>query len=103
MGLLPHLFGQMPHAQTTSNASDFGGHLLALALIRTLTRDPGNGHESQGYVISVTPAANIVARVQETAMHHGKIPDGRSTWFKLVRARATTSDNVEEENQCEHF
>jgi hypothetical protein len=41
----------MPHAQTTSDASDFGGHLLALALIRILTGDTGNGHESQAYVI----------------------------------------------------
>jgi hypothetical protein len=55
MGLLPHLFGQMPHAQTTLDASDFGGHLLALALIKTRTSDTGNGHESQRYVISVAP------------------------------------------------
>ncbi len=59
MGLLPHLFGQMPHAQTTSNVSDFGGHLLALVLIRILTGDTGNRHESQAYVISVTPRRRV--------------------------------------------
>ena len=45
----------MPHAQTTSNTSDFGGRLLALALIRILIGETGKGHESQAYVISVTP------------------------------------------------